>query len=122
MTWKGMPKDIKPYYGFIYLITNKTNGKMYVGRKFFFKNKRTKKGDKESDWKTYWGSSKELTKDIEKEGIDKFKREVLHLCFTRWGTIYLEAEEQIKRQVLRSSNYYNGYLRVRLGKYKGDKL
>ena len=51
------------------------NGMMYVGKKLAkfkttkkpLKGKKNKRrGTKESDWKTYWGSSEKLTADIEK--------------------------------------------------------
>ena len=75
---KELPKDCE---AFVYLITNTTNGMMYVGKKLS-KFKTTKKplkgrknkrrGTKESDWRTYWGSSEKLIADIEKLGGDKF--------------------------------------------------
>ena len=73
------------YYGFVYRITNLVNGFDYIGRKYF-KSKRKLKPLKgrilkrhrivETDWKTYWGSSKRLLEDVEKikfklfEGVD----------------------------------------------------
>ena len=36
--YKGNPftsDDIGDYYGFVYRITNTTNGKQYIGRKYF---------------------------------------------------------------------------------------
>ena len=30
--------DIGDYYGFVYRITNTTNGKQYIGRKYFIQN------------------------------------------------------------------------------------
>ncbi len=49
--------DIGKSYGFVYLITDKVTGKMYVGRKYFW-SMRKKKGAlkrkrEESDWKVY---------------------------------------------------------------------
>ena len=77
--------DIGSYYGFVYRITNLTNGMDYIGRKYFktvrklnplkgFKRKR--KVTKETDWQDYWGSSNRLNEDIEKLGKENFKREI----------------------------------------------
>ena len=122
MSWKGAPKDTRPWYGFVYLITNMKTGKSYIGKKFFWKNKHGKKTDVPSDWKTYWGSCNELAKDIKKLGKKNFSREIMYLCETRWGTAYKELELQVKYDVLRHKQFYNGIIRVRLPKYTGDKL
>ena len=64
--------DINEYYGFVYRIINNTNGREYIGRKYFWKF-RTPKGKKrkvksESDWKKYYGSCPELKEEIGKVG------------------------------------------------------
>ena len=122
---KELPKDCEV---FVYLITNTTNGMMYVGKKLS-KFKTTKKplkgrknkrrGTKESDWRTYWGSSEKLIADIEKLGGDKFTREILYYCPSRGVASYLEAKEQFERKVLEVDNYYNGIINVRIG---GSKI
>ena len=110
MTWvykdkvvKELPKDCE---AFVYLITNMTNGMMYVGKKLAkfkttkqpLKGKKNKRrGTKESDWKTYWGSSEKLSADIEKLGEDKFTRQILYYCASRGVASYLEAKEQFDR-------------------------
>ena len=35
------PENFSPedYYGFVYIITNRATGRMYVGKKFFWKSK-----------------------------------------------------------------------------------
>ena len=61
-------------FGFVYLITNKKTGRKYIGRKYFGKTRRVKKKGnkrrrvirKDSDWRTYIGSSKLLQEHIEK--------------------------------------------------------
>ena len=79
-------KDIDDNAGFVYRITNTTNGHDYIGRKFFTKKLKRPplKGKKnkristvETDWKTYWGSSDKLPADILKLGKDKLKRELI---------------------------------------------
>ena len=132
MTWLYKDKEVKELSkdceAFVYLITNTTNGMMYVGKKLS-KFKTTKKplkgrknkrrGTKESDWRTYWGSSEKLIADIEKLGGDKFTREILYYCPSRGVASYLEAREQFERKVLEVDDYYNGIINVRIG---GSKI
>ena len=119
-TVKDLPEDC---VGFVYLITNITNGSMYVGKKLakFKRSRPPLKGRKnkrrhtvESDWQDYYGSSDLLTEDVEKLGKAKFKREILHLCNSKGECNYLEAKEQFARGVLESDDYYNGHIRVRV--------
>lgn len=115
--------------GFVYLITNRSNRKKYVGKKLakFAKTtykmilqKNGKKVKKKirsavpSDWAEYYGSSDALTKDIELVGKQYFTREVLHFCYSKSECNYLEAREQFDRRVLETSNYYNGHISVRV--------
>jgi hypothetical protein len=109
-------------YGFVYQITNLTNGRKYIGKKFFYSSKTKQvKGKKKkikvsSDWQTYYGSSAELTKDVLSLGHDKFKREILHLCLSKGDCGYLEAKEQFIRGALESDEYYNTWIMVRVRK------
>jgi hypothetical protein len=111
---------IDDYVGFVYLITNLSSHKKYVGKKLF-KFRRTKKvkGKKKkvtiaSDWKTYYGSNNELIDDVEFFGENTFKREILHLCKSKGTANYLEAKEQFQRNVLESTDYYNDQIRLRV--------
>lgn len=113
--------------GFVYLITNITNNRKYIGKKLArFKTtkpplkgrKNKRRGTKESDWATYWGSSDHLNADILKLGEDKFTKEILHYCPSRGVLSYLEAKEQFDRRVLESDEYYNGIINVRVGSSK----
>ena len=120
-----LPEDCE---AFVYLITNLINHKKYVGKKLA-KFKTTKKplkgrknkrrGTKESDWKTYWGSSAQLIDDVEKLGEHRFTREILYYCPNRGTASYLEAQEQFERKVLETDEYYNGIINVRIG---GSKI
>jgi len=116
-----LPEDCE---AFVYLITCLINHKKYVGKKLA-KFKTTKKplkgrknkrrGTKESDWKTYWGSSAQLIDDVEKLGEHRFTREILYYCSNRGTASYLEAQEQFERKVLETDDYYNGIINVRIG-------
>ena len=119
-TVEELPEDV---VGFVYQITNTTNGKMYIGKKLARfrrsrpplkgrKNKRRYKVD--SDWRDYYGSSDDLTIDINRLGRDKFKREILFYCKSKAELSYVEAREQFSRKVLETDDYYNGHIRVRV--------
>jgi hypothetical protein len=108
--------DIDKYIGFVYLITNKIDGRKYVGKKlFWFTKTKTVKGKKKkqkyiSDWKTYWSSSEEVQNDVKKLGESNFTREILYLCSNKGTMSYLELREQIDRRVLENDNYYNAFV------------
>lgn len=113
-------EDLEGHVAFVYRITNLKSKKSYIGKKLLQKTKtRQVKGKKkrskvESDWKTYYGSSKDLQADVEKIGADKFRREILHLCKTKGTANYLEMREQIDRRVLESDDWYNDQIYVRV--------
>ena len=120
-----LPEDCE---AFVYLITNLTNDKKYVGKKLAkFKTtkpplkgkKNNRRGYKESDWRTYWGSSDHLNNDVVELGEDKFRREILYYCPSRGVASYIEAREQFERRVLETDDYYNGIINVRVG---GSKI
>tara|TARA_X000000950_G_scaffold264131_1_gene337059 strand:- start:107 stop:523 length:417 start_codon:yes stop_codon:yes gene_type:complete len=120
-----LPEDCE---AFVYIITNNTNDKKYVGKKLAkfkttkppLKGKKNKRrGYKESDWRTYWGSNDYLKEDVIALGEDKFTREILYLCPSRGVASYLEAKEQFEREVLLTDDYYNGIINVRVG---GSKI
>jgi len=112
------------YEGFVYLITNLQSGKKYIGKKLAkfkttkppLKGKKNKRrGFKESDWRTYWGSSDKLNADVAALGQEQFTREVLYFCKSRAEMSYIEAKEQFDRKVLETDDYYNGIINVRVG-------
>jgi len=133
MTWtfenqvvEVLPEDC---VGFVYIITNTTNGRMYIGKKLAKFSKTTyrvvkqKNGAKkkkkirskiDSDWRDYYGSSPELTKDVVELGPEKFTRQILFYCKSKAECSYIEAREQFARRVLESKDYYNGHIQVRV--------
>lgn len=113
--------------GFVYLITNTKSNKKYIGKKLaqFKKTRPPLKGKKnkrrstvESDWQTYWGSSDHLKADVAELGTENFTREILYFCSSRGMLSYLEAKEQFDREVLLSTEYYNGIINCRVGASK----
>jgi hypothetical protein len=142
MTWyyqgtlvEQLPEDC---VGFVYLITNNLTGRMYVGKKLAkfaktsYKTVKLKNGNKkrkkirskiDSDWQEYYGSSTELTEDINSQGPDKFTRQILYYCKSKAECSYIEAREQFSRRVLESNDYYNGQISVRVhGSHIKNKL
>jgi hypothetical protein len=110
--------------GFVYLITNLTTGRKYIGKKLaqFKRTKPPLKGKKrkrkttvESDWRDYWGSSESLQADVAALGPEQFTREIIYYCKSKAELSYLEAREQFNCRVLESDDYYNGIINVRVG-------
>ena len=109
--------DIDNFFGFVYCITNNTNGRQYIGRKYFWKF-RTPRGKKrkvksESDWKNYYGSSEELKEEIQQLGRHNFSRVMLSLHKTAGKTNFEETRQLFLKGVLTESlsdgtpKYYN---------------
>ena len=120
-------------FGFIYQIVNLETYQFYIGKKFLYHNKKkkltkkelaeqsgpgrratTKVVQEESDWKTYWGSCKELQADIKKLGIDKFERQVLYFAKDKKELTYFEIKHQVLEEVLFTPLSYNDNI---LGKF-----
>lgn len=133
---KDNPRSIKSLedfpescIGFIYIIKNQTTGKIYIGKKSLYSNtnkKLTKKEiaeqtgpgrkptkklvTKESNWKVYMGSSKELLADIKEIGEDIYERNILHFCFSKKQLTYYEINYQMKYNVLEVDSYNDNIL------------
>ena len=88
-------------FGFVYLITNLQSGKGYIGCKQYKLYTRLK--EKESDWKTYTGSSKWLNEDIQKIGKEHFKFEIIAEYKNKRSLRYYELYYQMKFNVLSST-------------------
>ena len=125
--YEGSPftsDDIGDYYGFVYRITNTTNEKSYIGRKYFYQKRKPRGGKRrvtsESDWKRYYGSSDDLKRDIREIGKDSFRREILSLHTTLGKVNYEETKQLFFYNVLTEAlddgtpKYYNSNI---LGRY-----
>ncbi len=123
---EALPDDC---VGFVYIITNITNGRKYIGKKLAkfskttYKTVKLKNGTKkkkkirskiDSDWQEYYGSSPNLQADIDTLGKENFTREILFYCTSKAECSYVEAREQFTRKVLESDDYYNGHIQVRV--------
>jgi len=121
--------DIDDCFGFVYKITNTETGKIYIGKKAFFHNKKKKLTKKElaeqigpgrksltkveqvdSGWRDYYGSSKELVADVKVLGKDKFQRTILDFCETKKQLTYSEIYHQMTERVLFIDSYNDNIL------------
>ena len=110
-------EDIKDYFGFCYILIDLENGMNYIGRKYFY-SVRKKKGIRkrvrsESDWKTYYSSSKKIQQMVQESGPNRFKREILSLYKKKGQVNYNETKLLFQHNVLEAANddgerlYYN---------------
>ena len=120
----------KGAFGFIYQTTHIPTGKKYIGKKSLMYNRKKKltkkelleyagkKGrtpthirvQKESDWKTYYGSHS-FIKESNKEDLE---RKILQLAFNKKELTYLECKWQFVLEVLETNKYLNDNI---LGKF-----
>ena len=106
-------------YGFIYITIHEPSGKAYLGKKALyhnFKKRLTKKElaeqtgrgrrsiytltSKESDWKTYYGSSKPILELIKAGKQKDFIRKILCLAPNKKLLTYYECKYLFKHEVL----------------------
>ena len=111
-------------FGFVYLVTHTPSGKKYLGKKQLIANrtlpplkgqKKKRKIQKESDWKTYYGSQTEV-KQLVKESQDMldFVREIIIFTSTKKQLTYFETKLQFVNEVLENDEYLNSNI---LGKF-----
>ena len=98
-------------FGFIYITTHTSSGISYIGKKSLYHNvkrKLTKKElaehtgrgrkpttevvQKESDWKTYYGSTKQIVELIKGGKQEDFTREILQFVFNKKLLTYHECK------------------------------
>ena len=120
-------------FGFIYITTHIPSGMAYIGKKSLYHNvkrKLTKKElaeqtgrgrksttetiQKESDWKTYYGSEDFIKQKIKEKKQDEFKREIIHFVKNKKMLTYFECKYQFMYGVLENENYLNSNI---LGKF-----
>ena len=114
--YNDTPED---YQGFVYVITELDTNKKYIGKKNFWRPKILPKNSKrsrrvktkvDSNWREYYGSSKEVQILVERRGEDNFKREILKLCKSKGEMSYYEAKLQFDNDVLLRDDYYNEFI------------
>jgi hypothetical protein len=131
LSLEDLPQDT---YGFIYISIHQPTSKSYIGKKSLFHNvkkKLTKKQlveqtgrgrkptteivQKESDWKTYYGSAKPIL-DLIKEGKqEEFTREILQLVPNKKLLTYYECKYLFMLGVIeKQDGYFNDNI---LGKF-----
>lgn len=112
-------------FGFIYRITHVSSKRYYIGKKFLYhsiKKKLTKKEiaeqtgpgrksltktiQKESDWKSYWGSSKEFLELVKRYPEEEFKKEIIYIVANKKLLTYYEVKAQLENNCLQDSLCY----------------
>jgi hypothetical protein len=121
-------------FGFIYITTHIPTGKKYLGKKSLHHNvkkKLTKKElaeqpitrgrklttqtiQKESDWKTYYGSEEFIKQKIKEGKQEEFTREIIHFVSNKKLLTYFECKYQFQLGVLESNEWLNTNI---LGKF-----
>ena len=121
-------------YGFIYITIHEPSGKKYLGKKSIYHNvkkKLTKKElaeqpitrgrksttttiQKESDWKTYYGSEEFIKQKIKDKKQEEFTREILVFVPNKKLLTYYECKYQFIHSVLESNEWLNTNI---LGKF-----
>jgi hypothetical protein len=96
--------------GFVYLIRNKTNGMMYIGKKNFRGAGKLNKG-KQSNWETYTGSSKQVNEDIKKLGKENFEFYIIEYYNNKGSVSYAEAWSQHYAEIpTNNDKFYNRFI------------
>lgn len=136
MNWKYKGEEITDIsqfpentFGFVYIIRYLPTSMSYVGKKVLHHNrtlpplkgqKRKRKIVKESDWKTYWGSSKPLLEIVKSNDSSNFEKTILQLANTKKQLTYYETKYLFQYEVLENPDkYYNFNI---LGKFFNKDL
>jgi hypothetical protein len=122
--YKGSPIAVEDVpsdsIGFIYIITQKSTGKKYIGRKMTFRTvtrmiKGKKKKEKRvSDWPEYWSSSPDLIELIDRIGTADFTKEILVFCYSKSSLNYNEEMAQYILGVLEDDKWMNRNIRSKV--------
>jgi hypothetical protein len=106
--------------GFIYLITQISTGKFYIGRKLLTAassktvNGKKKKTRKDSGWRDYWSSSPKIKEWIDESGTDDFKREILMFVTSKGMLAYAEEMALYSVGALESDKWINDNIRSKV--------
>jgi hypothetical protein len=107
-------------FGFVYIIKNLSNGMAYIGCKQFYSYSTPKIGPKKnkiikpSNWRKYTGSNSQLNADIKAGAV--IEKTVLKICYSKSELHYWELYYQMMHHVLLSSDYYNGWIDIKINK------
>ena len=122
-------------YGFVYSITHLPTGKKYIGKKILYFTRKVKLGKKdlkayegvvgrkpgyklaikESDWKTYWGSNKEMIELVKSELDENWERQIIVTASSKKLLTYFESKYLFIYQVLeKPDEFWNDNI---LGKF-----
>jgi len=118
-------------FGFIYEITHVPTGRKYIGKKVlqFHRTLPPLKGQKrkrkvitESDWKTYYGSNKDVKALLKERGSEEFTREILDFVPSKKLLTYYECKYLFIKEVLEPGNntYFNDNILAKF--YRKDFL
>ena len=117
---------IGDYVGFVYEITDKSNGLKYIGKKGLISRRKLPplKGKKrrrvkiiETDWQDYYGSSETVKLLVEENGKENFHREILRLCRKKAEMSYYEAKLQFDTDcILKPDEYYNEFIGCKINR------
>jgi hypothetical protein len=129
--WKYIKREISdiseiPFgaFGFVYEVLHKPSGKKYIGRKQLIsvttkalgkkelsqitdkRASKKKKVQKESDWKSYYGSHSEIKQLIKEGKQEEFERTILEFAFSPKHLTYLETKYLFSLEVLENGDVY----------------
>ena len=102
-------------YGFIYEVVHQPTGLKYLGKKVLYFNrtlpplkgqKRKRKVVKESDWKDYYGSHKDILKLVKEGSVMDFDRKILCYVPNKKLLTYFECKYLFINEVLENSEVY----------------
>tara|TARA_B110000208_G_scaffold176577_1_gene223070 strand:- start:325 stop:786 length:462 start_codon:yes stop_codon:yes gene_type:complete len=130
---KSIDEMPKSSFGFIYEVTHTPTGRKYIGKKVLYFERNKKLGKRaleelrlerkakgiggrtpmkqkivtESDWKTYYGSHKEIITLIKDKKQEEFTREILQFVPTKKQLTYFECKYLFIKEVLEGNDYIN---------------
>lgn len=115
----------KGTFGFIYEVTHNPSGRKYIGKKQLIFTRKKKLGkralaalpdkrgkkyiveNRESDWKAYYGSHKDILKLLREGKQEEFSREILQFVPSKKLLTYFECKYLFIKEVLEHNEYIN---------------